>query len=81
MANWSNYVNVQKSLPGSRTAKSKGDGWLELIELRGEPRKLRPKLRSRVGGGAGSGLNLINSLGVLLFEPVSLLSFYHPLHH
>ena len=83
MANWSNYVNVQRSLPGSRTAKNKGDGWLELIELQGEPRKLRSQLRSGVGGGVGSGLNLVNSLGVLvlLFEPVSLLFLYHPLHH
>ena len=81
MANWSNYVNDQKGLPGSRTAKSKGDGWLELIELRGEPRKLRPQLRTGVRDGAGSGLDLVNSLGVLPFEPISLLSFYHPLRH
>ena len=57
---------MSRRAPGSRTAKSKGDGWLELIELRGEQRKLRPQLRTGVGDGAGSGLGLVNSLGLAL---------------
>ncbi|XDC78290.1 hypothetical protein R6Z07F_009463 [Ovis aries] len=53
MASWSNYVNVRKCLPGSRTVSAKVKGSLSFLssrERRGRPLYMRASLQVRLPG-------------------------------
>ena len=63
MASWSNYVKCPEAPSRQQNSKCKGEGRLELLELQGDKRKVRPQLRRRRGREGGGGLYLVNSLG------------------
>ena len=63
MASWSNYVKCPEAPSRQQNSKCKGEGRLELPELQGEKRKVRPQLRRSRGREGGGELYLVNSLG------------------